>query len=252
MDWEKKHHRKLDVATRAAYKDSMYSRCRIIGCGKPTTAGAGKGLDRMYCRKHADHFERHGSYTKCSYTAAELAPHRKAAQRWLQAHQGDPMIQLAIRAVEGLYRRAGPHVEAFRLRGLPPKDRSRAGWARLREAGVDPRGPLVAWLAVELMFRADPQAERKIEYKRVQAGKLVHRLSSGSHKRWERQRPDGRIAVREIHNYPHSRGNILRHLGQQIEKAAELLVEPCLAACSIDDPAQHHSPSDQAVELPFH
>src|SRR5207249_1890867 len=62
MDWEAKRRRKQDVADRAAYKDSMYSYCRVIGCGRMPTAAAGKGLDRLYCRKHADHFERHGSY----------------------------------------------------------------------------------------------------------------------------------------------------------------------------------------------
>ena len=36
--------------------------------------------------------------------------------------------------MEGLYGRAGPFVEVFRLRGLTPQERARAAWARLREA----------------------------------------------------------------------------------------------------------------------
>jgi len=178
----------------------------------------------MYCRRHEDHHERHGSYVKRSYTAGELGPYRKTAQKWLQAHEAERSVQLAIRAVEGLYRRAGPFVEAFRLRGMSPKDRARAAWARLREAKVDPLGPVIAWLAVELIVQADPQAERKVEFKRVQAAKLVHRMASGSHKRWERERPDRRSVVEELHKYPHSRGQVLRHLGEQIERAAELIV----------------------------
>jgi hypothetical protein len=223
MDWEAKRRRKQDVAARAANAETMWSRCRIIGCGNRTTAGERKGLNRMYCRKHEDHFERHGSYVKPSYTASELEPYRKAAKSWLQAHGDDKRVQLAIRGIEGLYRRAGQHVEAFRLRGLSPKDRARAAWARLREGGVDPKHPLAAWLAIELILMDDPQAERKVEFKRVQSAKLVHRMASGSHKRWERKRPDNRIVVQELHKYPHSRGNILRHIGEQLERAAHLL-----------------------------
>lgn len=224
MGWQRQKARKQDVASRAGRAETMWPRCRIIGCGKPTTAGERKGLNRMYCRSHEDHYERHGSYIKPSYTATHLAPFRKAAKSWLQANQGDPRVRLAIRAVEGLYYRAGPFVEAFRLRGLPPEKRARAAWARLREAEVDPRRPLEAWLAVELCIEADPQAERKAEFKRVQAAKLIHRMASGSHKTWERQRPDGRVVVQGLHKYPQSRGQVLRHMGAQVEKAAELLV----------------------------
>ena len=227
MDWQKRKQRKQDVAARAARAETMWTRCRVFDCRKPTTAGERKGLNRMYCRKHEDHFERHGSYTKPSYTAAQLAPYRKAAKSWLRAHGEDLEVQLAIRAVEGLYRRAGLFVEAFRLRGLSPKDRARAAWGRLREAKVDPGRPLEAWLAIELIIEADPQAERKVEFKRVQAAKLVHRLASGSHRTWERQRPDGRVVVQELHKFPHSRGQVLRHLGTQVEGAAALLVPSC-------------------------
>jgi nicotinamidase-related amidase len=84
-------------------------------------------------------------------------------------------------------------------------------------------------LAVELIVQADSQAERKIEFKRVQAAKLVHRMASGSHKRWERQRPGGHTVVEELHKYPHSWGKVLCHIGQQLERAAELLPSPVIA-----------------------
>jgi hypothetical protein len=229
MNYDTKRRRKQDVIERAAYKDSMYSYCRIVGCGRTPTAAAGKGLDRLYCRRHADHFERRGSYTNRSYTAAQLAPHRKAAERWLAEHRGDQQVELAVRAIERFYRDAGPHVEAFRLRGLSPKERANAAWARLREAKVDPLRPLAAWLTVELVIASDAQAERKQEFKHVQAAKLVHRMASGSHKRWERQRSDGTTAVQELHKYPHSRGHVLRQLGQRLEQAAEFVVQSCLA-----------------------
>jgi hypothetical protein len=75
-----------------------------------------------------------------------------------------------------------------------------------------------------MILQADPQGERKAEFKRVQAAKLVHRMASGSHKRWERQRSDGRISVHEIHKFPHSRGQVLRYIGEGLERAAELVV----------------------------
>ena len=169
----------------------------------------------------------------------------------MSGHEGEPRSQFAIRAIASLYRRAGPHVEAFRLRGLPPKDRARAAWAQLREAGVYPQEPLVAWLAVELALHADPKAERRPEYKRVQAEKLIHRMAGGAHKRWERQRYDGRIVVEELHKYPHSRGRVLRHLGEHLEKAAELLVDACVAECSNANRTPAQVVPDDAIVLPF-
>ena len=202
----------------------MYSHCRIIGCPNPTTAGTTQGLNHLYCRRHEEHFERHGSYIKGSYKAEYLKPYRKAAEAWLKENVDNPLVKYALEAIEGLYRSAGPKVESFRLRGLTPAQRARAAWARLREAEVSPLKPLAAWLAVELAIRADPQAEAKQEYKLVQAAKLVHRMASGTHKRWERERPGGKVVVEEMHKYPHSRGQVLRHLGKQLQAATEMLV----------------------------
>jgi hypothetical protein len=79
-------------------------------------------------------------------------------------------------------------------------------------------------LAVELVILDDPQAERKEHFKWVQAAKLVHRMASGSHKRWEREINNGKVEVTELHKYPRSRGRVLIHIGQQLEKVAELAV----------------------------
>jgi hypothetical protein len=84
---------------------------------------------------------------------------------------------------------------------------------------VDPRRVVVAWLAVEMIIRVDPQADRKSEFRWVQAAKLVHRMASGTHKRWG----EG-ASVKELHVYPRSRGRVLRHIGQAVEEACELLV----------------------------
>ncbi|WP_201454877.1 hypothetical protein [Ahrensia marina] len=174
-------------------------------------------MDTRYCRKHSDHHARHGSYYKRSYTAAEIAPHRKRALEWLEANRDDPYVANAIQRVETLYANAGPHVEAFRLRGLNPEQRAKAAWARLRKANVDPVRVVAAWLAIELTMQADPQPELKSEFKRVQAAKLIHRMSSGTHKKWDNGN--------ELHVYPRPRGQILRYLGYDLSGAAELLCE---------------------------
>ncbi|MER8491116.1 hypothetical protein NKI51_17325 [Mesorhizobium australicum] len=139
---------------------------------------------------------------------------------WLEAHKDDTYVRNAVDRVVTLLQTSGPHVEAFRLRGLSPQDRAKAAWARLRKAGVDPRRVVAAWLAIEMIIRDDPQAERKTEFKRVQAAKLIHKMASGTHKRW------GEGAnVKELHVYPRSRGRVLWHIGEALEQATELLIQ---------------------------
>jgi hypothetical protein len=213
--------RRERVLARVKQPDPMYSYCRVFGCGKPATAATGKGLNQRFCRKHEDHYERHGSPYKRSYTAAQLAPHRKAAREWLIAHEEDPVVRLAVNAVVDLYVRAGRRVEAFRLRGLSPGQRARSVWASVRDAGIHPREVVAAWLAVEAAIASDPQAEWKQEFKRVQAAKLIHRMAGGTHKRWEvPSTHGGEPVVTELHKHPHSRGRVLRHLGEQLDRAA--------------------------------
>lgn len=80
---------------------------------------------------------------------------------------------------------------------------------------------VAAWLAVEMAIASDPTAETKAEFKRVQAAKQVHRMASGTHKRWE----TGPGGPTELHVYPRSRGRVLRHIGEAMEQAVELLVQ---------------------------
>ncbi|ESW73479.1 hypothetical protein X771_01805 [Mesorhizobium sp. LSJC277A00] len=219
-NWTAKRERKAEVKSRANEPSAMFTRCRAVGCSRPARAGTGDGLDTRFCRSHADHYARHGSAYKPSYGAREINPYRASALAWLEANQSDTYVANAVDRVATLLRTSGPHIEAFRLRGLSPQERAKAAWARLRKAGVDPRRVVAAWLAVEMIIRDDPQAERKAEFKQVQAAKLIHKMASGTHKRW------GEGAnVKELHVYPRSRGRILRHVGEALEEACELLVE---------------------------
>ena len=220
---------KLDVSKRAERPDGMYSYCRVVGCSHPTRAGTTKGLDRRFCRRHADHYSRHGSPYKRSYAAEALTPYRKIVQGWLREHMNDFWVANAVERVNGLYAQAGPFEEAFRLAGLPPKERARKAWARFRDAGVAPERVVQSWLVVELAVRLDPQPDGDREFKRVQGAKLIHRLASGSHKRWEREamlKPGAvpKIIVTELHKYPHSRGKVLRYIGADMEDACGLVV----------------------------
>ncbi len=217
--------RRRDVRTRASLKNPVYPTCRVLGCGKPTRAGTGDGLDRRLCRVHADLIQRHGSLSNVGYPAKVLNPYRRAALAWLKQNGDRRWVKNALLRVQGLYTRGGPHVEAFRLRGLTAQERAKAHWARLRQAEIDPALVVAAWLAIEMAVADDPQADKKPLYKRVQAAKLVHRMASGSHKRWA-----SGSRVESLHAYPRSRGRVLVHIGEQLEEATDILVAEALPA----------------------
>jgi len=231
-DWNKRQRRSAEVKSRAGESNHMYGYCRVIGCNKPARAGTSDGLDMRFCRSHADHCQRHGSPYKGSCAAKELNPYRRAALQWLIDHEDDTWVINTIQRVEGMYRRAGQHVEAFRLRGLSPKERAKAAWARLREHEVDPRLVVAAWLGLEMAVKDDPQPEFKKEFIQVQAAKIIYRMASGTHKQWEREVPDpawsgqrNKKVTQAMHVYPRSRGRVLRHMGEALEAAVELLVD---------------------------
>lgn len=217
--------RKADVKARAQTMDIDAGWCRVLDCNNPARSTVGEGLDGRFCRTHADQYARHGSPYRKSYAATEVRPYRSAAAAWLKANKDDPWVRNGVERVKGLYASAGQHVEAFRLRGLPVDERARVAWARLRKASVDPMKVLAAAMAVEMVIRADPQSDRKTEFKQVQTAKLVHRMASGSHRRWG----EGPTAT-ELHFYPRSRGRILRHIGKAAMEASELIVEHHLAS----------------------
>ncbi len=229
---DQRRRRKQDVKDRAEQPNHMYGFCRVIGCRKPARAGTTDGLDIRFCRSHAEHVQRHGSPAKRSYTAKELTPYRRAALAWLDANPELFWVKNALDRVRGLYQNAGPHVEAFHLRGLSPQDRAKAHWARMRKAEVDPRHVVAAWMAVEMVIAEDPQPVTTREFHHVQAAKIIHRMASGTHKRWEREAPDpawsglrSKTVVEEKHWHPRSRGRVLRHMGEDLEAAVELLTQ---------------------------
>jgi len=220
----RRQNRKWDLRRRIAGPQDAYDRCRAIGCSQPTTAIRKQGLNGLYCRRHVEAYRRHGSYFKRSYGAGSLRPYRLRAAAWIEQHRDEPATAEALREVSKLYRKAGPHVEAFRLAGKPPAERASALWASLRERHVDPVDVVACSLAIVLRMKDDPQPDRNDEFREVQVAKLLHRLAGGSHKRWENERPDGRVSLTELHKHPNSRGRVLRVVGRQVMKAAAPLL----------------------------
>lgn len=214
--------RREDIRSRISHADDAYRQCAVLDCHGTTMAFARNGLNRHYCRRHVEHYRRHGSFSKPSYRATELNPYRKTAHAWLSAHRELPEVREAVDRAGTLYWRAGRPVEAFRLAGLPPHERAKVVWARLSQYKVDHLQVLAIWLAVQMRHLDDVQPERKVEFRWVQAAKVLHRLAGGSHKRWEHE-VDGRAEVTELHKYPASRGRILMHVGRLSSWAASPL-----------------------------
>jgi hypothetical protein len=204
------------LRNRIANTSGSFAVCAVLNCKHPTTARAGRGLNLHYCQRHVEHYRRHGSYSKGSYRAHELRPHREAARAWLRAHRDSAEVRAAVANVIALFARAGRPEETFRLAGKSPEERARNVWARLRDSRFDPLGVLETWAAVELRHRSDPRPERKKEYRWVQIAKTIHRIGGGSHKRW----PSSTGDALELHVYPASRGRVLWRIGEAVEEAA--------------------------------
>lgn len=219
----KRQRRIARLRERIAGPQDAYERCRAYPCPNRTTADEGEGLNRLYCRKHIEHFRRHGSYYKASYRAGEMRPYRIRALRWLREHEADPKIRRALVGVRGLYASAGAPIEAFRLAGKSPAERAKVIWAHLRAREVDPAEVVAVWLAVDWRLREDLQPDRHQEYRHVQVAKLIHRMAGGTHKRWERHRGGDSADITEVHRYPVSRGRVLRLVGGQLAEICDLL-----------------------------
>jgi hypothetical protein len=212
------------VNEKAQRPDTEARRCVVFGCGRPSRAATGNGLDRRYCRPHADHLARHGDPEQGTFTVKELAPYRTAARRWLKAQANERVVKATLQRIERRMQGAGPVVEANSLRGRTPAEKARAVWARLRSREVPPARIAEAWLTVWLAA-AHSRAmltRRDREFRQVQTAKAVHRLASGYHRRWVNTYGE-RTVVTELHKFPTSAGRVLRHLGSQLDDACDWL-----------------------------
>ena len=194
-------------------------------CGRPTTRASKDGLSPFLCRYHQQHRQRHGSTWCKTPKAKTIEPYLKATLAYLEVRQTDSWVMAALTSIKQRLDDAGPSEIATRLRGLPSRERARIALARLRDKGTPPERLLAIPVAVRGLLReADGYFARDLEYRQVAVAKAAHRLASGTHKSWELHQQDGRVVRTEMHAYPRSSGQVLRHLGELLEAEAELVI----------------------------
>ncbi|NYG46518.1 hypothetical protein GGD67_003989 [Bradyrhizobium sp. IAR9] len=144
--------------------------------------------------------------------------------------KSDRFFKAALSAIALLLEEAGPTEIATRLRGMSPSRRARIALARLRVAGIKPERFVAIVLAVTALIEEDPGSHRTEEFRTVQIAKALHRLASGTHKRWPFVDHQGRQSQTELHAFPRSSGPVLRLIGRTVEQPCEWVVEKHLPA----------------------
>lgn len=200
--------------------ESRTQRCTVPGCSRQAEVSEGKGLARYHCRYHVQHKARHGSHWHPTYKASELRPYVQSAERWLKEHRQDPAYRGAYWELEYLLAGAGRVHAAMNLRGQSAEYRARVAFARLRAAEISARRLVAIYLGVSALMEDDWKSHNVREFRIVQAAKAVHRLASGTHRKWDFWDPlTGGTRLYQIHAYPRSSGLVLRKIGEALEKA---------------------------------
>jgi hypothetical protein len=158
---------------------------------------------------------RHGSVWKRSYTSKQLTQNRAIARKWIAAHIQLKAVDQALQKFDSMMHGSGPSESALRLKGLVPREKARIAISRLRDAKVPAARLLEIVLAVHMILKEDPVVDRSKDYRLCQIAKPCMRMASGTHKKW---------STTEIHAYPKSSGQFLRHMGAQLETCAEWVV----------------------------
>lgn len=193
--------------------------CTIPGCSRPARQANSVVPSAFHCSYHIQIKSRHGSHWCPTYRAADLKPYLSAAASWLK-NNASP----AESASTDLDRRlafAGRVDPAMNLKGRSAAYRAEVAFARLREAGVTAERLMCIYLGVAALIEDDRGSHRVREFRIVQAAKVVHRLASGTHRRWEMWNPLGASVPAELHVYPRSSGLVLRKIGEILDRAGE-------------------------------
>jgi hypothetical protein len=203
------------------------TRCTIPGCQRPTMAAAGHGHAAFHCRYHVQFRSRHGSHWRPSYRATELRPYLEAAQRWLKANRHIPHVVAALAWLDALLGGSGKVDPAQNIRRKPAAYKARVAFARLRQKGVMPDRVLATYLGMMALIEDDRGSHRTEEFREVQTAKALHRLASGTHKRWEYEAPGGMTTIR-LDAYPRSSGLMLRLMGEAVAEHGRAVAELAL------------------------
>lgn len=203
--------------------------CTIPGCGRPTAKAAGTGFAEFHCRYHVQFKARHGSHWCPTYRATELRPYVRVAKAWLRANRKHPAVAMALAWLDGLFVNAGRADMAQNIKRKPAAERAKIAFARLRDAGIKSERVLGIYLAVHALIEDDRGSHRVYEFRNVQVAKALHRLASGTHKRWDFDTGRGVVPVR-MDVYPKSSGLVLRVMGEAIEECASNVAAIALEA----------------------
>jgi hypothetical protein len=139
-----------------------------------------------------------------------------------------------LKGLRGLLEGSGRPEPAQDIKRLPAASKARVAFARLREAGIEPERLLAIHIAVGALIEDDNGSHRVQEFRLVQTAKVVHRLASGNHGRYDWPMADGTIRPVHTHNYPRSSGIVLRVIGKEIDEicgdVAERALQEVIAA----------------------
>ena len=199
------------------------NRCWVLTCNEPSGNASGAGVGR-FCRKHLEHYRRHGDPLKESYRAARTRSLKSAALYWVKSNRGEPFVQAATSRIESLMQRSGPVIAPRNLPGLSAQRKACATWARMRSRRVEAGNIVAAVLSIVLCHALDPQ-KGKVEYRRVQIAKVLNRIAGGEVKRWPTHHSDPALPREKVLKwFPASEGLVLRVLGKSAEEALECLI----------------------------
>lgn len=213
--------------------------CTVPRCGRPTMAAAGKGLAHTLCKRHVALKARHGSASARTIKASDLQPYLADTQRVIEFNKVHNAEEFAptLHRLRAALQTAGPVDSADHIRWKSAADRARVAFARFREAGVLPERLLAIHMAVSAFIEQSPSSPRDNEYRIVQVAKAVHRLASGTHRKYEMPGAGPRMVTHVVggvritehrpaapgtswtsHLYPRSSGRVLRLIGNELEK----------------------------------
>ena len=195
-------------------------RCLMLQCGRAVGASFKGRITVPYCKWHRQHKSRHGSLWHGTYRAAELNPYIKSAVAWLRNNCEMVSVGAVRWEVEYLLCRTLRAEPAMNLRGLSAQRRAAIAFARLRAANVPSERIIAIYLGVSALIEDDWHSHNVCEFRIVQAAKAMHRLASGTHRKWDVWNPrTGGTVPFEMHAYPRSSGIVLRKMGEAVEKA---------------------------------
>jgi hypothetical protein len=200
------------------------NKCLIPGCSRLSEKSEGRGLAQFHCRYHTQFKARHGSYWHGTYKASDLRPYIRCAEGWIKEQRDSPVYRGAYWHLEHVMAGNIRVEPATRLRGRSAAYRAGIALGRLRAANIPTTRLICIYLGLAALIEDDFGSHRTREFRIVQAAKAVHRLASGTHRKWDVWDPlTGSTRSTELHAYPRSSGHVLRKIGETLETACDEL-----------------------------